>query len=275
MDKRVVVFKLAGLLALPFFFSGCEIFPDQQDSRGARLSDAMQASATGDRHDVGGNSSPDYFSSTSDSSSSSASSDNNSSGGGGGGGGMDPIVSYDKKEYDWQMLADTSYSLPINSDFESITHFTLTPIAVEDEYNMFGLYVGGATVQLKPGSLAERATDRTWMLEAGLTYRRYLNNSRTTFSPYISASAGFTCLFWSYRSPVTSGGETFQSDSLYGAEGTLAIGISTRRDYRLSAFAEAGIGGTIFAPVTVNGFDNNVFNDFGFLNFKVGASLKF
>jgi hypothetical protein len=106
-------------------------------------------------------------------------------------------------------------------------------------------------------------------------YRRYFNNSRTALSPYLAASAGFTLLNWSYRSPVTADGETFQSDSLYGAEGTLAIGITTRRDYRFGAFAEAGIGGNAFAPVTVNGFDNDVFNDFGFFIFKVGVSLKF
>ena len=56
---------------------------------------------------------------------------------------MDAAVCYDKADYDWQMLADVSQSLPINSQFESITHFTLTPIAIEDEHNLFGFYLGG------------------------------------------------------------------------------------------------------------------------------------
>jgi len=188
---------------------------------------------------------------------------------------MDAAVSYDKADYDWQMLADVSYALPIKSQFESLTHFTLTPVAIEDEHNLFGLYLGGADVQLKSCSLADRATDRTWMLESGLTYRFYFNHSRTALSPYVTASAGFNWFNWSYRSPVISDGETFHSDSLYGVEGTLAIGISTRRDYRVSVFAEAGIGGTVFAPVTVNGFDNDVFRSFGFVTFKAGLAVKF
>ncbi len=270
LDQRVSVFKPAFLLVLPLFLTGCEMLPDQQDSRDVKLSDAMQASASGDRHDLGGHSSSYNYSEPGSSSSSSQATDSS-----GGGGGTVTLVSYDKNEYDWQMAANTSYSLPINSDFESITHFTLTPLAYEDERNFLGLYVGGADVQLKSGSLADRATDRTWMLEAGLTYRLYLNSSRTALSPYFTTSLGFTMLNWSYRSPVTADGETFQSDALYGAEGTLAIGLSTRRDERVSFFGEAGIGGTLFAPVTVNGFDNDVFNNFGFLSFKAGMSVKF
>ncbi|MDD5139223.1 MAG: hypothetical protein PHY43_03060 [Verrucomicrobiales bacterium] len=267
--KTINFLKVLTVVVLPLFLSGCVILPDEQESRGVKLSDAMQVSANGDRHDVGGRSSQDYFASTSETTTASAAVSSGS------GGVMDATVSYDKAEYDWQMLADVSYSLPINSQFESLTHFTLTPVAIEDEHNCFGLYLGGADVQLKSGSLAGRATDRTWMLESGLTYRYYFNHSRTALSPYITASAGFTWFNWSYRSPVISDGETFHSDSLYGAEGTLAIGISTRRDYRVSAFAEAGIGGTVFAPVTVNGFDNDVFHDFGFVSFKAGIAVKF
>lgn len=228
----------------------------------------MNASATGNRHDLGGRHTREHDSDDNDSTEPSAIvSDMVASG-------MD-TVSYDKKEYHWQTLADVSYSLPINSDFAGITHFTLTPIAMEDERNMFGLYVGGADVQLKQGSLPQRAVDRSWMLETGLTYRRYLNSSRTSLSPYVATSVGFTMLSWSYRSPVTAGGDTFQSDSLYGAEGSLAIGVSTRRDYWLGGYAEVGVGGTIFGNTTVNEFDNDIFHNFGFLCVKAGVSVKF
>lgn len=255
------------MLVLPVFLTGCVVLPDAGESRGVKLSDAMQASASGDQRDLGGRSSQETHSGASGQ----ASVDVGSLFAGG----EDAAVSYDKIEYNWQALADVSYSLPINSDFESITHFTLTPIAIEDERNCLGLYVGGAIVQLKAGSLPESAVNRTWMLETGLTYRRYLNSSRTALSPYLTTSLGFTMLNWSYHNQVTAGGDTFQSDSLYGAEGSLAIGISTRRDYRVSFFGEAGIGGTVFSDTTVNGFDNDVFHDFGFLAFKAGLSFKF
>jgi len=267
--KTINFLKALTVVVLPLFLSGCVILPDEQESRGVKLSDAMQASANGDRHDVGGRSSQDSFPDTGETTTASAAA------GSGSGGVMDAAVSYDKADYDWQMLADVSYARPIKSQFESLTHFTLTPLAIEDERNLFGFYLGGADVQLKSGSLADRATDRTWMLESGLTYRFYFNHSRTALSPYLTASAGFNWFNWSYRNPVISDGETFHSDSLYGAEGSFAIGISTRRDYRVSAFAEAGIGGTVFAPVTVNGFDNDVFRNFGFVSFKAGLAVKF
>ena len=266
-DKKLAAFKLAFVLILPLFFSGC-INPGEQESRGVKLSDAMKASATGNRHDLGGRDTDEHYLDDHDSAEPSVFM------GGVFSGNLD-TVSYDNTEYHWQMLGDVSYSQPINSDFADITHFTLTPIAMEGEHNMLGLYIGGANVQLKQGTLPERAVNRTWMLESGLTYRRYLNSSRNALSPYLATSVGFTMLSWSYRNPVTAGGDTFQSDSLFGAEGSLAIGVSTRRDYRLGGFTEVGIGGTIFGNTTVNGFDNNVFHNFGFVSVKAGISLKF
>lgn len=270
-DRLVFSWILAALLLVPFISLHAGVLPEQQPPRGASLSDAMKASAAGDHRDVGGHSSNDKNSSTSGSNTSDAA----DAAAAAASGGAITAVTYDKNEYGWQVLLDASYAQPINSQFKSLEHFTLTPLAIEDEYNFVGLYVGGAAVQLQPGSLADQATHDVWMFEAGLTYRRYLNSSRTAFSPYLTASVGFAMLSWSYQSPVTSGNDTFDGDSVYGAEGSVAIGISTRRDCRLSAFAEVGIGGTVFAPVTVNGFDNDVFNNFGFLSFKAGISLKF
>ena len=252
---------------IPWCFSGCDTFPDQEPSRGANLSDAMRASAAGDRNDIGGHSSSEYFGGATGTIAPAT--------------GIVPALGADAasvteiSEYDWQILADASYAVPLNTQFQSLTHFTLTPFAFEDEQNMIGFYVGGAAVQLKSGSQADQAVNDVWMLEAGLTFRRYLNNSHTALSPYITTSVGFAMLNWSYRSPVTSGGDTFDGDSLYGAEASVAVGVSTRRDYRLGAFAEVGVGGTVFADTTVNGFDNDFFNNFGYLSVKVGVSLKF
>jgi len=269
---------MAWLLMIPWCFSGCDTLPDEQPSRGASLSDAMRASAAGDRSDIGGHSidghsSSRYFADTPDATAPAT--------GGVPAAGFVPVLGADAgsiaeiTEYDWQTLADASYAVPINTQRQSLTHFTLTPFATVDEQNMIGIYVGGAAVQLKSGSQADQAVNDVWMFEAGFTFRRYLNNSHTALSPYLTTSLGFAMLNWSYRSPVTSGGETFDGDSLYGGEGSVAIGVSTRRDYRWGAFAEAGVGGTVFAPTTVNGFDNDFFHNFGFLSVKVGVSLKF
>jgi hypothetical protein len=257
--KKIIFLKLLTAMALPLLLSGC-ITPYEPESRGVKLSDAMQSSAKDDRQDLGGSSSHET-SSTGDV----AASDFAGFAG----------VSYNRSDYDWQALADVSYATPLNGDIQGITHFTLTPVSLEDERNFLGLYVGGAIVDLKPGSLPDRGVDQTWMLESGLTYRRYLNSSWTAISPYIAVSAGFVLLNWDYRNPVVAGGETIQSDSLEGMEGSVAIGISTRRDSRVSFFGEVGVGGTAFIDTTTQGFSNDVFSNFGFVSVKAGVSVKF
>ena len=255
--------RLAFALAVPLFFSGCTL-PGESASRGVKLSDAMQASANNDRHDLGGDSSRD------------TSSDVDVHVAGDTAAGADFVgASYDKKDYTWQVPVDVSYALPINSDFAGITHFTLTPLSIEDEENFVGVYVGGALVDFKSGSLPARAVDQTWMLETGLTVRHYLNSSRTAFSPYLAASAGYALLYWDYRNPVIADGDTISSDCLSAVEGSVAFGISTRRDKWVTLFGEAGIGGTVFWSTTNQGFDNDVFHSFGFLSVKAGLSVKF
>ena len=268
--QRVVVIRLAYVLACLLSSSGCALLPDADESRGVKLSDAMKSSAQGDHRDLGGSSSHDHYNNPeSDDSKSSTTPATVAAVG------DFTAVSYDKSDYSWQVPADVSYSLPINSAFQSIIHFTLTPVCIEDERNFFGFYLGGAIVELQPGSLPERAVDQTWMFETGLTYRRYLNSSWNALSPYVAVSAGYVLLNWTYRNPVLAGGETVGSDSLNGVEGSIAIGVSTRRDSRFSFFGEAGIGGTMFSWETNQGFDNDVFHNFGFLSVKAGVSFKF
>lgn len=62
---------------------------------------------------------------------------------------------------------------------------------------------------------------------------------------------------------------------LNGAEGAIAIGISTRRDSRLGFLSEPGIGGTMFLWETNQGFDNDFFHNFGFRLARAGVNFKF
>lgn len=225
----------------------------------------MNASATGDRHDLGGSSSGGGHSSDVDVAVSGSSGDSTGFAG----------TSYDKREYNWQILADVSYSTPFNSDIESITHFTLMPFCLEDERNFLGAYVGGATVEFKSGSLPDNATKNPWMFEVGLAYRRYLNSSRTAISPYIGANLGFDLLLWDYRNLIVSGGDTIKRDALGAGQGAVVFGVSTRRDKPLGFFGEVGLGGTLFFTKTGEGFENDVFDNYGFFSVKAGLSFKF
>lgn len=256
--------KLTFALAFPLLLSGC-VFPDDARSRGVKLSAAMESSAKNNRQDLGGSSSHEN----------SAAADVNELADGVAGPSGFCEIDYNKSDYSWQVPFDVSYATPFNGDIQGIIHFTLTPLSLEDERNFVGLYIGGAIVNLKPGSLPDRGVDNSWMLESGLTYRRYLNSSWTAFSPYVAFNAGFVLLNWEYRNPVFAGGDTIHSDSLEGAEGSLAFGISTCRNRRVSFFGEAGVGGTLFMNTTTQGFDNDVFSNFGFVFVKAGLTIKF
>jgi hypothetical protein len=257
---------LALLTATSLLLSGCLLSSDHE-SRGVNLSDAMNASASGDRSDLGGQRSNYHYE---DSGTASSDSDSGSSGG------VDAeFVTYDKHEYAWQIPVDIRYEVPFSGDFERLTHITLTPIAFESEEAFLGLYLGGARVDFESGSLPDQATDSAWMAEAGLALRLYLNSSRNGLSPYVGCSVGYQVLVWDYRNPIFVGGDVIDSDYLSGIEGTLVLGVSTRRDSHFSVFGEVGVGATVFLCETGQGFENDVFDDFGFVSVKAGVSFKF
>jgi hypothetical protein len=238
--------------------------PGPDASGGVKLSEAMDSAAKGDKSDLGGSSSDDddcdeesdydgwvafLFSIHG--------------------------VSYDQEEYLLQVPLDVRYAIPFSGDIRGLTQFTLTPFSVEGEKGLLGLYLGGAIVDLEPGSRPDRGTEDQWMLETGLTFRRYLNRSHTALSPYISGNFGFVSLNWDYRNPIVAGGDTIDDDSLLGLEGFAGFGISTKRNSHLSFFAEVDIGATGFVGTTWEDFENDVFDAFGFYAFKVGLSFKF
>lgn len=258
---------LAVLTVASLFLSGC-LFGPGHESRGVNLSEAMNASASGDRSDLGGGHNhyhyddPAVESDTSDSDSPASSGD------------ME-LVSYDKHEYTWQILADVRYDVPFGGDFERLTHITLTPVAFESEEAFLGLYVGAADVKFDSGSLPDQATDDTWMAEGGFALRLYMNSSRNGISPYFGGNIAFQVLMWDYRNPLFVGGDVINGDWLYGVGGSVVLGVSTRRGSHFSVFGEVGLGGTMFLCETVEGFSNDVFDDFGFVSFKAGVTLKF
>lgn len=264
--KVLSLTRLSLLVAIAVSLSGCISFDsDDSSSRGVKLSDAMHASASNDRSDLGGHSSGTYVDTSTDSSTATVSS----------GGGEPMGGSYNKHEYSWQILGDVNYEIPLNGDIRSLTRFSLTPVSLEGEKGFLGLYIGGAIVNYESGSLPDVATKNPWMLDAGLTYRHYFNGSRTGLSPYITAGLGYQLLGWDYRNPVISDGDAITRDLLQGFEGHIGLGVSTMRDCHWGFFGEVDLGGTTFLGDTYRGFENDVFDNFGFVCFKAGFSLRF
>jgi hypothetical protein len=257
------------MLAALFPLTGCISDFDEHESRGVSLSQAMQASANGGGEVPAHHDSGETYESADTGSNMEAPATT------GGGGGWLTMVSYDDRDYALQVPFDVSYAVPFGGNIQSLTRFTLTPLSVEDEHNFFGLFVAGDIVKMRPGSLPDRALDDSWMLEGGIAYRYYFTPAHTFLSPYVSANLAYQVLSWDYRNAIIVNGDTITSDSLDGAGGYIGLGVTVNRNSHLSFFGEAGIGGTVFIGDTYQGFNNDVFSDYGYFNLKVGLSLKF
>jgi hypothetical protein len=57
--------------------------------------------------------------------------------------------------------------------------------------------------------------------------------------------------------------------------GYAGLGVAVWRKHHVSAFGEAGFGGMAFVGETSEGFENDVFDNFGFFSVKSGLSFKF
>lgn len=262
--------RICALLGTSFTLTGCISDFDEEGghaSRGVPLSQAMQTSANG-----GGNVPTHHESGVGHEY---TDNDLNTETSSGSGWGWLTLVSYDDRDYALQVPFDVSYAVPFGGNIQSLTRFTLTPLSVEDEHNFFGLFVAGDIVKMRPGSLPDRALDNSWMLEGGLAYRYYFTPAHTFLSPYFSANAAYQVLSWDYRNAIVVNGDTITSDSLSGAGGYVGLGVAINRNKNLSFFGEAGVGGTVFVNDTYQGFNNDVFSDYGYFNLKVGLTLKF
>ncbi len=254
-NKSLLQFSFATMLAL--LLPGCFIPGD----RGAKLGDAMKASAQGNHHDIGGGSNPGPLVGSDVVVEGSA--------------GAASTVSDKNQDSNFELLTDVSYERSLNGPINSITHFTLTPGVYEGQHDFVGLYLGGGIVDLKSDSLANQAIQDAWTLDGGVTVRHYFSPPWTVLCPYVGCSIGGILLRWDYRKPVVAGGETIEVDSLEGVEGSASLGLSTQRDCRLSAFAEVGVGGILFYDTTIQGFENDVFDNYGYVFAKAGICLKF
>lgn len=263
LGRGQLALLLIGTLAL----SGCLVdFSDGEHhaSRSVKLSEAMKTSAAGETQPIAPRpASPDSRDSGSDVSVGFAP-----------GLGLDP-VSYDDREYNLQIVGDFTHVIPFRGDIARLDRFALTPFAFESERGYLALELGGSAVELKPGSLADRGAHRTWALDSGVEVRWYVNGSKPFLSPYLLAGLNYQQLFWSYRNPILVSGEQIGSDSLGGVGGFVGVGVAIERNNRLSLFGETSVGGTLWLSETEQGFQNDVFDNYGYVAFRVGLSLKF
>lgn len=263
---QLLSFLKSGIwLSASLTLTGCLADYGDTSSRGIPLSKAMESSASGSHEPLQGRE-PETPVDTGVLVAGAAS---------GSGGSGDSPVSYSSRDYSWQVPMDVGFAVPLNGQIRSLTRFSLTPVSVEDDYNYLGVFVAGDVVDLQPGSLPDQAVKNIWMFEVGPEYRRYFTPAHTFISPYLCASVAYQVMYWDYRNPVIVNGDEIKSDALEGVGGYAGFGVAFHRNSHLSLFGEAGFGGTVFLPETTQGFDNDVFSDFGYFMVKAGLCVKF
>ena len=170
--------KVLALTAGLFLLNGCLLEGVDYDTvgggssvRGASVSDAMKASASGGGS-VAGSSSHDAGTIVWR--------DNNDSAVGGGvavsgGAALGDYysekkfaVEYDDRKYLWQVPLAVSYAVPFHGPIDSLTRFSLTLVTLETEHHYFGVFFGGDIVGMKSGSLAALGRTTTGCLNVVL-----------------------------------------------------------------------------------------------------------
>lgn len=175
----------------------------------------------------------------------------------------------------WLISGAAEEVIPISNDIRNISRFELTPLAVQDEENYAGAYVGWGDVRFRSGSFPDRAVTDTWLLDVGLVGRHYFTPPKTFISPYITGGVFGQIMFWDYRTPLVLGGEIIQSDSIYGGGGFVGFGLAAARKEHLGIFIEARLGFSLYDNATTQGFYNNVLDDYGFVSVRAGVSIGF
>jgi hypothetical protein len=183
---------------------------------------------------------------------------------------------YKSVQYNYQIPLDAEYVSPFGGVVQSMTRLSATPLSAEGEHAFFGFYVNAGLVDFRSGSLPAQATDLSTTIGFGAEFRCYLTAAERAWSPYWAVRLGWQGLNWDYRnSVVLSDGSTLSSDGLGGLDACTGLGIAWHRNRPVSAYAEAGYGGTTFTQDTWQGFHNDVFKGYAYLSVKAGVSFKF
>lgn len=160
-------------------------------------------------------------------------------------------------------------------DYRYLAGATLSILGAPTDEDSFGLVGGIGAVQLANGSSADQLVHQPVYSEAGIVARHYFTPSHVFLRPYITLSAAYFHMGWSYRTPIMVGNESVASDCVEGVDASAGVGLSVRLHERVKLFGEMSAGGTAVLCETTAGIDNNFLGSFGYIGVKAGLSASF
>jgi hypothetical protein len=162
----------------------------------------------------------------------------------------------------------------LDSDYDWYNEGALRIGILVDRYNAFGLLAGYGQYRLKTGSHANTIATDPKILQWGIFGRHSFTPVYTVFQPYVTADMRFSWMGWNYRTPVTVGSRTVDSDTMVTAELSVGAGIALHLPHT-TVFAEIDCGGFGTRDETDSGVQNNFFSDAGYIGVKAGLSINF
>ncbi len=209
---------------------------------------------------------------------------------------LDSIVLADSPKYsntgiqDETSIQSPAIGLTAASGFLSSNEFygmstfgisLLTP--VEDGIMAeFGAEIAIAPLQ-RTSTLSHSIDDGVLLLEASVQFRLPMSPEHTFIGQYLFAGAGANVMLWTYKNPIQApvyspmgtltGYETITSDQLGGVDLFTGIGLDLTQTLPFHLTAEFRPGVVLWTGTTTEGFDNDLFANFAYVQFRIKVTF--
>ncbi len=165
-------------------------------------------------------------------------------------------------------------------DFYGFNHLNLSfggDISEEGRAE-FSLGLGWAPVQ-KTSYLNQSIKDGILIANLSLQYKGFLTPPYTFMGSYFLIGGGYSHLFWKYENSIQAdeyddygniiGTDTISNDSLGGLDLFCGLGFNIVQTKNFQLGGELVPGIIVWYWETVQGFDNDVFDPFGYVKFRL------
>jgi hypothetical protein len=167
------------------------------------------------------------------------------------------------------------YRFPLTGDFESYYGARLFLEAYSADHQGVGVSAGAGSLQLKSGSVPDRAAHDPALFDLGLFYRLYLTPPHVSLRPYATIQLNVGTMFWDYRDDPVSHGEEVKFDSVGWADACVGVGLVVNISKRCHIIGEVNYGGMSFFDTTYHDLKNELFDSCGYVTLKAGLGWTF
>lgn len=192
------------------------------------------------------------------------------------------LPTQEKNESAWKPPAEAQYlsggidyRYPLTGDYKSYYGARIFMEMFATRHHAFGMEAGAGSLRLKPGSVPDRGAHDPALFDFGFFYRLHFTPPNVLLRPYGTVHLNFGTMLWDYKDDPVSDGESYWRDSVLLVDAYVGAGLVVNATKRFHLFGEMGYGGMAFVGATRNDFENELFDDYGYVAIKAGLGLTF